>query len=232
LSAQPSSFGGVTPEKVAELEAMHQQATDFLLKNDFQSAIKTYSDILLMEPDDETAYTALGQTYLVLAQYKKAHDAFQNALDINPDNQVALYGIQKIMDPDGIEGMVNQGQMETEIFTPAPPRETPILDAPKLLPFAAFDGRSPAARAKKSGVAAPKKTKTPRKNLSAFGRPGLLHAQRVQMALKNAGYYNGPVNGLIGGSTKKALIGFQTKAGLKPNGKITSETWRLLSSQL
>jgi len=215
--AQPNTFTSVTPEKVMELELLHQKATDLILKNDFEGAIRTYSDILLMEPDDETAYTALGQVYLVLGQYRKAHEAFRNALHIDPDNQVAAIGIQKIMDPDGVEGMVSRS----------------ALAGPRFVPGAKMEGRSSAGRAKKSAYAtAVKRGKTPPRGTSGFGRPGLLHAQRVQMALKNAGFYDGPVNGLIGGSTKKALTEFQRKKGLPATGKIASETWRALSAEL
>jgi tetratricopeptide (TPR) repeat protein len=200
LWAQSSLFTTVTSEKVAQLETLHQQATDLLLRNDFQAAIRIYSDILLMEPDDETAYTALGQIYLVLGQYKRSHEAFRNALHINPDNQVAANGIQKIMDPDGVEGMITPEEALSEAPAPAPLRRTSVALTPR----------------------GPVKS----------GRTGLLNAQRIQMALKNAGFYHGQVNGLIGGSTKKAVVSFQEEMKLPATGRVTSDTWRVLSAQL
>lgn len=236
LWAQPNTFTAIAPEKVVELELLHQKATELILKNDFEGAIRTYSDILLMEPDDETAYTALGQVYLVLGQYRKAHEAFQNALHIDPYNQVAAIGIQKIMDPDGVEGMLTSDQAETENVASAPLRAPNTAAGPRFAPQAKMESRSSAGRAKKNAnethETAVKRVKTPPRGSSGFGRPGLLNAQRVQMALKNAGFYAGPVNGLVGGSTKKALAEFQKKNGLPVTGKTSSETWQALSAQL
>ena len=245
---QPGNFASVGPEKISELESMHQQAIDSLLKNDFQGAIRAYSDILLMEPDDETAYTGLGQIYMILGHAKKAHEAFQNALDINPNNEVALYGIQKIMDPDGTEGMTNPRQLENEealAAIPPLPASTsvrvataePVSVTPA--PAATADKRLSAVKLKKG---TPTSTPRPaqarplvrpmRHDPLGLGRPGLLHAQRVQMALKNSGYYDGPVNGLLGGSFKRSLREFQSTYGLDPTGRITASTWSKLSEYL
>ena len=242
LWAQPSSFTAISTEKIMELESLHQKATDLLLKNDFEGAIRTYSDILLVEPDDETAYTALGQIYLVLGQYKKSHEAFQNALHINPDNQTAAIGIQSILDPDGVDGLISRDQAETENTTTAPPHESKKIIAVSLAPRAKISARISAMRTKRATepIAHPKRldipstvkrVKTPRIS-TKFGRPGRMHAQRVQMALKTAGLYDGPVNGLVGGSTKRALLEFQKQSGLPETGRVTRDTWTLLSRNL
>ncbi len=221
--AQPDLFTTVTSEKVSLLESLHQQATDLLLKNEFQAAIRVYSDILLVEPDDETAYTALGQIYLVLGQFKKAHDSFRNALHINPDNQVAAAGIQQIMDPDGVEGMITPAQAQAEgLLSPL---------TPNFKASAKMDARSSAGRAVKS-AAIPVRHPAKLRASSRSGRPGFMNAQRIQMALKNSGFYSGAVNGLIGGSTKKAVSSFQKKKNLPATGRVSQETWRLLSAEL
>ena len=231
--AQPGGFAAVTPERVAELESMHQQAIDSLLKNDFQGAIRTYSDILLLEPDDEIAYTGLGQIYLLLGQYKKAHEAFENALEINPDNQVAILGIQRIMDPDGTEGMVSRHEiLAEERFPPAPVKmasvERLLIDS---VPAARMAERRSALKAKKSDPSSNVKKVSPG-SVRRLGRTGFLHAQRVQMALKTSGFYAGPVNGLIGASVKDSLRKFQKDFGLRANGRMTAATWSRLSEYL
>lgn len=218
--AQPSGFGAVTPEKVAELEAMHQQAMDSLLKNDFQAAIRVYSDILLLEPDDETAYTGLGQIYMIQGHFEKAHEVFESALQINPYNEVALLGIQRIMDPDGVKGVISRYQAQTE---PPLPAQAP---APSPAPQALMAKRRSAVKAKKS-IPLPAKRNAPR-----LGKLGLLHAQRVQMALRKAGFYEGPVNGMIGANTKEALREFQKDFGIETSGRVTSATWAKLSEYL
>ena len=227
-SAQPGGFASVTPERITELEAMHQQAIEFLLKNDFQGAIRAYSDILLVEPDDETAYTGLGQIYAILGHTKKAQEAFRNALTINPDNEVALSGIQKIMDPDGVEGMVSVR------LTDLPKPFSPVL-----APEAPMNKRFSAVKLKKgtpTSAPRPASLETARPVFSGrragIGRLGFLHAQRAQMALKNSGYYHGPVNGLLGESFKKSLREFQSVFGLDPTEKVDVKTWTRLSEYL
>lgn len=37
---------------------------------------------------------------MIQGNFARAEDAFKNALHINPDNEVALLGLQKIHDPD------------------------------------------------------------------------------------------------------------------------------------
>ena len=54
----------------------------------------------------------------------------------------------------------------------------------------------------------------------------------IQTALKNAGFYTGNIDGKIGKKTKLAIEEFQKANGLKPDGKIGSKTWALLSKHL
>ena len=51
---------------------------------------------------------------------------------------------------------------------------------------------------------------------------------RVQQALTDLGYYNGPITGTVGGPTKKAIADFEGVFGLKVSGRITPELLRLL----
>ncbi|MFA5144665.1 MAG: peptidoglycan-binding domain-containing protein [Candidatus Omnitrophota bacterium] len=54
----------------------------------------------------------------------------------------------------------------------------------------------------------------------------------IQTALKNAGLYNGSIDGKIGPGTKKAVEEFQKDNGLKVDGKVGPKTWSLLSKHL
>ena len=96
----PQSFISTTPEKVEQLVRLHKRAEILIEQNRFREAIDVYSEIILVEPDDEAAYTNLGHAYMILGDFERAKDAFQNALHINPDNETALLGLQKISDPD------------------------------------------------------------------------------------------------------------------------------------
>ena len=51
----------------------------------------------------------------------------------------------------------------------------------------------------------------------------------IQLALKNAGYYKGSIDGVKGKATKKAVRDFQEDNGLTPDGIVGKKTWDLLS---
>lgn len=57
-------------------------------------------------------------------------------------------------------------------------------------------------------------------------------ADQVQLALKNAGYYQGTVDGKVGAKTKKAISAFQKDNGLKADGLVGRQTWAALKSYL
>ena len=48
---------------------------------------------------------------------------------------------------------------------------------------------------------------------------------QIQEALKNAGYYEGKLDGSIGPKTKRAIEKFQSENGLKADGKVGPKTW-------
>jgi len=55
---------------------------------------------------------------------------------------------------------------------------------------------------------------------------------QIQKALKNAGYYNGSLDGKMGPKTQEAIIKFQKDNGLKADGKVGRMTWSELKSYL
>ena len=101
--------GEVSDEKIHKLEQMHQRAEERILKNDFRGALGVYQDILLEEPDDETAYTGMAQCDMVLGDFSRAKEAYANALHINPDNEIANADLWKITNPDD-----NRGEFSSE----------------------------------------------------------------------------------------------------------------------
>jgi len=54
----------------------------------------------------------------------------------------------------------------------------------------------------------------------------------IQIALKNAGFYQGEIDGDIGPLTKEAIRQFQAKNDLAIDGKIGLKTWDVLSKYL
>ena len=61
--------------------------------------------------------------------------------------------------------------------------------------------------------------------VDASGKPS---NKQIQQALKNAGLYDGKIDGTIGPKTKKAIEAFQTQNGLKADGKVGKKTWKAM----
>ena len=63
------------------------------------------------------------------------------------------------------------------------------------------------------------------------GKKSLTHKD-IQFALKNAGFYNGPIDGKIGKNTKKSIREFQKANDLKADGVVSPKTRDLLLQYL
>lgn len=74
-------------------------------------------------------------------------------------------------------------------------------------------------------VTAPLAANAPSAVMSA---EGLSYQQKIQTALKNAGLYNGAIDGKIGPATRKAIETFQKSNNLKVDGKVGPKTWAAL----
>lgn len=85
---------------VLALEEKHAAALQRFEAEDVRGAARIYEEIILMEPDDDTAYAEMGRCYLMLGDTDRARMAFANALHIDPDNRLARLGMIRIADPD------------------------------------------------------------------------------------------------------------------------------------
>jgi len=56
--------------------------------------------------------------------------------------------------------------------------------------------------------------------------------QQIQQALKNAGLYEGAIDGSLGRKSKAAIKAFQEQNGLTADGKVGKKTWAKLISYL
>lgn len=56
--------------------------------------------------------------------------------------------------------------------------------------------------------------------------------EEIQEALKNAGFYDGEIDGQVGPKTKRAIREFQEANGLNPDGVVGSRTWEILRKHL
>ena len=60
----------------------------------------------------------------------------------------------------------------------------------------------------------------------------MLSPKKIQVALKTAGYYSGPVDGKIGKQTRDAVKEFQKANGLNPDGVVGSKTAAALNNAI
>ena len=67
---------------------------------------------------------------------------------------------------------------------------------------------------------------------AATSAGNLSYHQKIQMALKSAGFYNGNIDGKIGPASKKAIEEFQKSNDLKVDGKVGAKTWAALERYL
>jgi outer membrane murein-binding lipoprotein Lpp len=58
------------------------------------------------------------------------------------------------------------------------------------------------------------------------------NSKQIQLALKNAGCYQGAIDGKIGKQTRQAIEKFQKDNNLSVDGKAGKNTWSLLSKYL
>ncbi len=64
------------------------------------------------------------------------------------------------------------------------------------------------------------------------GDAGKVSSKQIQNALKNAGFYEGRIDGKIGKNTKQAVRAFQEANGLAADGVVGNKTWAKLSAYL
>ena len=83
---------------------------------------------------------------------------------------------------------------------------------------------------------AQKTTQTPPSQASKTKNQQILRVpvipQKVQIALQNAGYYNGAIDGKLGSGSKKAIKDFQKDHDLESDGIIGKKTWAELKNYL
>lgn len=67
---------------------------------------------------------------------------------------------------------------------------------------------------------------------AASGETSKPSSKQIQTALKNAGFYEGPIDGKVGKNTKKAIRTFQEANGLTADGVVGNKTWSKLKVYL
>ena len=68
-----------------------------------------------------------------------------------------------------------------------------------------------------------------KRTCEAKSRPTI---KMIQVALKNAGFYSGVIDGKIGRQTREAIKAFQKANNLSADGKVGKNTWAILRTYL
>jgi peptidoglycan hydrolase-like protein with peptidoglycan-binding domain len=98
--------------------------------------------------------------------------------------------------------------------TPVPQPETAPLETTVEIPAPSKE-LAPTVPVEESTVVVPQET--------AKSTP-----ENIQQALKNAGLYDGSIDGKIGPKTKRAIEEFQRQNDLQVDGKVGQKTWEKL----
>ncbi len=101
-------------------EELYTQAQDYSQKGDFQSAIKTYEEILKLYPDSPRAYKAqflIGFVYSEnLKDYEKAREVYKKVIEKYPDCDLAddAQYMLKTMGKDSLPLISDTGSASSE----------------------------------------------------------------------------------------------------------------------
>lgn len=96
----------------------------------------------------------------------------------------------------------------------------------------ALESRSRAISTDVSYVSAVERPAPYTSSTSSQTSSSVMTKKDVQTALKNAGYYDGAIDGKIGPKTRKAITDFQAAKGLKVDGVVGPATKTALSKYL
>ena len=68
-------------------------ATAARLRDDYETAAKSYLELAALDPDDAHTHTSLAQIYEEMGRFQEAADAYAKALELAPDSTEALFGL-------------------------------------------------------------------------------------------------------------------------------------------
>jgi hypothetical protein len=75
-----------------------KEAIDLAMQARWKEAIGVNQEIVKEYPEDVDAYNRLGRAYLELGQFKKAREAYQNTVKLDPYNAIASRNIRRLND--------------------------------------------------------------------------------------------------------------------------------------
>lgn len=88
----------INVKKTKNKEIFFSRASAYFQKNDWGAAAKDYGKILTIDAKDDKAYTERGKCYYLMgaAKYQLAQLDFKKAVENNPKNEEAFFGLGKV----------------------------------------------------------------------------------------------------------------------------------------
>ncbi len=82
--------------KAANLQAMAKEAINLAIHGRWEEAVDLNREIIDLTPGDVNSFNRLGKALMQLGRYEEAREAFNQGLEIAPNNTIAKKNIQKI----------------------------------------------------------------------------------------------------------------------------------------
>ena len=140
-TAQSNAQSPVTaaPSHAALIEAYLRRAQEFENKKDYAKTLLELRDALKLDPTNSTCHSRLGIVYFKLSQPTMAKIHFNKALELNPQDAVALEGKRKLESPNSKAAA--SGKPEAKGKKPDPKKGKPNAQGGSGGLFGLFGGK-------------------------------------------------------------------------------------------
>ena len=85
-----------TEERAKVKRRLIEKSIQLAMQNRWEEAVGANRDILDLAPQDVDAYNRLGRALMELGRYSEARDAYQRAVEIDPNNSIAQRNLTKL----------------------------------------------------------------------------------------------------------------------------------------
>jgi tetratricopeptide (TPR) repeat protein len=87
-----------------------KEAISLAMQGRWEEAVTTNNSIIEIFPNDINAYNRLGKAYTELGQYDQARESYNRALEIEPENSIALRNLRRISLLKEVHEAPNEGR--------------------------------------------------------------------------------------------------------------------------
>jgi hypothetical protein len=91
-----------TDEKARLKRQMTKEAIDLAMQGQWREAISVNKAIIENVPVDVDAYNRLGKAYMELGEYDQAKEAYNNAMELDPDNAISKKNLSRLAQLEGV----------------------------------------------------------------------------------------------------------------------------------